>query len=86
MTSHKPATPRLPLRVARRGGKTIEIANAHGGTIAILDERLADRGEYLVHAANAYPKLIEALKMANQNAKKVWADQLEALLRSLGEL
>ena len=99
-----PATP-LPWRVASNisdtriaGSDGIGVANTGG-----VSPRREDHAEcganaaYIVRAANAYPRLVAALKEAAQRGRQVcdavdgvqWEHEVrghEALLRDLGEL
>lgn len=60
-TTNRPGTP-LPWRAARmEGGRRLALVNKDGGLITYLDCQ-EDRAAYLVHAANAYSKLMEALR------------------------
>jgi predicted ATPase len=43
------------------------------------------RATYIAHAANAYPKLVEALRSVLHSGERVSMDNARALLRSLGE-
>jgi hypothetical protein len=63
--------PALPLRVSDRGACVVEIVNKHGGRVCEIDRKLEARAEYLVHAANAYPKLVEALREVRLIAEAV---------------
>ena len=97
----KPATP-LPWRVASNisdtrvaGSDGIGVANTGG-----VSPRREDHAEcganaaYIVAAANAYPRLVEALRDVQQHLDARYADtgldvirqQNAALLRDLGEL
>lgn len=66
MPNHKPATP-LPFE-QQRGFDLRSIISADGTMVAkssqlgIGTTRGADNAAYLVHAANAYPRLVEALR------------------------
>lgn len=104
---HKPVTP-LPWRVAPASEYLNDVAiNVDAGTKGYVchagfrdDEEAVKNSRYLVHAANAYPKLVEALRgclrtytMEAENAKTedeldAWGtsrDAVAALLRDLGE-
>lgn len=62
MTKHKPTTP-LPWRVCRmEGGRRLALVNSMGGLITYFDTIGEDRAAYIAHAANAYPKLVQALR------------------------
>ena len=53
-----------------------------------VEDLQKEDADYIVHAANAYPKLIEALQLALpllENEDYPEAQDLVALLRSLGE-
>lgn len=90
-TKHAPATP-LPWETVEANA-TIPIRGANGHTVASVryDERYdGPDAAYIAHAANAYPRLVEAI----QNDLRGYlgdfppnhpATILRDLLRSLGE-
>ena len=101
MSAPKPATP-LRVKTKRDSGGFwgISIADANGLFIANMVMQLDDSEKKnaagLVHAANAYPALVEALRVERAHADEAHlremtsetaarAARLEALLRSLGE-
>lgn len=80
---HQPATP-LPWVVVKDGAYTVIDSvppNAKRfGVVRYIGEPTAQNAAYIVHAANAYPKLIEALRVqAKLNGVP------SAILRELGE-
>ena len=102
MTKHTPATP-LPWIAMHYGDGTVRTRNNWGDGVGNLVAESASQEHpvakvanayYIAHAANAYPKLVEALRTVlpalwNDNAVcKVYEkerDAGEALLHSLGE-
>ncbi len=95
MTKHTPATP-LPwetLPAARSNLVHVETSTDHA-PVCSLPKARADDAAYIAHAANAYPKLVEALRDAangldttgqttpQSNAAR---NNARALLRELGE-
>ena len=92
-TNHKPATP-LPWRDEEgdAGGRHIT-ADAKGddAIACTYDESdfaaAAQDAAYIAHAANAYPKLVEALHDVLRQVKAYEGqhDRLRDLLRELGE-
>jgi hypothetical protein len=92
-TKHKPATA-LPWSVA--GFSTSRVRGVHAASgklrnVADFVEYVGDKGEdaaYATHAANAYPKLVEALRGILQGDGASWATRATVardLLRELGE-
>ena len=96
MTKHKPATP-LPWKY----NKAVTIHAVSGARRVVCKETHEEAQydlPYLTHAANAYPRLVEALRDADQlwaldesereltGFDKSWNDKRRALLRELGEL
>ena len=91
----KPATP-LPYEAHVNPDKrTAEILSKAGTVVGTVS---ADCSEYIVHACNSYPRLVEALQLAvkyyvgtgrtsetvaGESGKA--ADKIHALLRELGE-
>lgn len=68
---HKPATP-LPCRVSKmEGGRKLGVVNALGGLLFYMDARSDGQAEYFVRAANAYPRLVEALREVRLIAEAV---------------
>lgn len=90
-TKHQPATP-LPFRIAEERSDYAEIVGPLDGTVAYASQEYA---AYLAHAANSYPKLVEALRnlaLRCDGAEGVRADgsnidtaHAAGLLRELGE-
>lgn len=92
-TNHKPATP-LPWRVSSmgylcNGNMALASTDASGGHV--LSMAVAD-AEYTAHTANAYPKLVEALRTVIDSADSSISPEAfrreklaRALLRELGE-
>ena len=91
MTANKPATP-LPWSISPDGRKWIycDATKDHiflGNAVTKTDgedEIAIPNAAYLVHAANAYPKLITALKRATMD-ETVDVGGCLKLLRELGE-
>ena len=75
MTKHKPATlSAMPLRAEQRyqsaersAIRGAVILDAQGAWIATTGDK--PTADYIAHAANAYPKLIEALRKASEVAR-----------------
>lgn len=105
LSKHQPATP-LPFKVAESDGDGPLIVTTHKVKVPIVgcayhgdtdtDAEAIQDAEYLVHAANAYPKLIAALKNAesflagfddcdNPEDRPADLSLIRALLRELGE-
>ncbi len=91
---HAPATP-LPWRIepAAQQKPRVSIKVAHAVLLSdhaprMADVRLAQDAAYIAHAANAYPKLVEALKTELCACDEASAAhfQISSLLRELGEL
>ena len=69
MSKHQPATP-LPWKAVQSDNGIFHVLNADGapydsGEIAICygeEVKAAPESAYIAHAANAYPKLVEALR------------------------
>ena len=55
------------------------------GDIPAQVDAAHQRATYIVHAANAYPMLVEALQSSRKLSPE-WARSVDALLRELGEL
>ena len=84
MTKHTPATP-LPWRFAKmEGGKRLALVNKHGGLISYLDCS-EEKAAYIAHAANAYPKLVEALRQMSDVHGRAVDSIGRQVLRELGE-
>jgi hypothetical protein len=89
MSAHRPGTP-LPWRVGDAGHGVFGPPNGKPAPEMVADVRRADNCRFIVHAANAYPKLVAALKDLQacadpvRDAKELKATR--ALLRELGEL
>ena len=95
---HKPATA-LPWETAVNGEEPPQwdVCAANGGDMVADLMNMPDTGEqdaaYIVHAANAYPRLVEALRNLKEqvecmNAQQAFGrdyDEARALLRELGE-
>ena len=94
---HSPATS-LPLVIVRNVRDTtrdaMRIDDASGMSVAHIDIRKGDYavaqqfGRYIVHAANAYPKLVEALRLIVNDAHtghSAVSQDASAILRELGE-
>lgn len=94
MTKHIPATP-LPWKANANSGIVLSIAEV----VPVLHpQRSPGDGVYASHAANAYPKLVEALQMVLPIIERFAAEadpqnsvldqrqeQLRTLLHELGE-
>ena len=84
----KPAT---PLPWSSVGPKTAEktVIMSHSKNLGAFER---DDAAYIVHACNAYPKLVEAIHMLLQNPSGEYghhsnaAGAVKQLLRELGEL
>lgn len=102
MTKHQPATP-LPWKISGLGylsnNKAVIAATEHVPNLGEQYRHIPMNGvdaAYIVHAANSYPRLIEALQWAHQQMtgrgsalRRRFAgqklDAQTALLRELGE-
>ena len=82
---HAPATP-LPWYFAPLSGVVRQMEEDGTKRVCSLHVRIdaEQDGEYLQHAANAYPKLVELARIASSNNHQIGADA-DALLRELGE-
>lgn len=79
----KPVTPLQPLPFST--GSIDKIISAADGETVAQVASIQDAA-YLVHAANAYPKLVEALRIAaEQMGHGPYGMEARALLRELGE-
>ncbi len=95
MVKHKPATP-LPWTVEHGNhviGGNQERSRVAVGSLSVAEYRVADQNAaYIAHAANAYPRLVEALReLAEASGRGIEAcvnaeARAESLLRELGEL
>ena len=95
MTNHKPATP-LPWKVAAVGDlRIIHGGNPHARIATWRGKVVNADPAYIAHAANAYPRLVAALRdlvkaeeeygdQDNAAVNEAWAPA-QALLRELGE-
>lgn len=101
---HQPATPLLwtTLEDGRARVKLVHVETTHdnaagaGLPVCSINRARIGDAEYLTHAANAYPKLVEALRKivngfdrserGNSPLAGLIADDARALLRELGEL
>lgn len=96
MTKHTPATP-LPWRRApqSRGAHRLLAGDKLVGEASHYNEGAYENAAYIAHTANAYPRLVEALRgmvdvadTLGGNAPEIlWrqAEASRALLRELGE-
>lgn len=93
MTKQKPTTP-LPIKTIQKPRDTNYCLCTCSGFEEIITGgiRFKKDAEYYAHAANAYPKLVEALRVIAQSARGEFAGDLvtarryaEALLRELEE-
>lgn len=89
----KPATPFKVVRDSDKGGfRGISIKNADNLFIANmvgqLDDSEGEQAAYIVHAANSYPKLVEALRKMGAGSPSTVKSVNDgtALLRELGEI
>jgi hypothetical protein len=84
-------TPAAPLEYRAEAFTVKAISHGQWYTVARTNEpRFTPEGRkmnaaYLAHAANAYPKLVEALREAYSINAKRSVDRAYALLRELGE-
>ena len=70
----------------RNSDKPMYTRKADGSYSGTIPQADADaNAAYIVHAANAYPELVAALRMALA-ARPMWIDNAEALLARLGAL
>jgi len=98
MTAQKPATalpyrtgPASTLEANKLGIRGIWTADKKTGVADVYGHR--ENAAYIVHAANAYPKLVEALRNVEElladlergGAENPEFEQVRALLRELGE-
>jgi hypothetical protein len=79
---HKPRTP-LPWTFNKHSGYVFAQAEGQHTVVARADRSPGDTG-YATHAANAYPKLVEALR-ACEDGSLEGLMRAKALLRELGE-
>jgi hypothetical protein len=97
VTKHQPATP-LPWQSLEDGRSHVKLVhvettsdNTAGAGLPVCSINRARIGdaEYLTHAANAYPKLVEALRDTledrSQHLNRDQVDAILSLLRELGE-
>lgn len=94
---HQPATP-LPFEVHEATSTRVgfDIQSAEGAALIAYNLRLSEDAAYIAHAANAYPKLVEALRAAANHINRITnpaanygefqeVRTARALLRDLGE-
>jgi hypothetical protein len=86
VTKHTPATP-LPWTHQATRKPMMPLVAANGEWISSPYNRVGDIEdfEYIAHAANAYPKLVEALREVIAGRYEADASRARALLRELGE-
>jgi len=94
-TKHTPATP-LPFSVDEQRYQIRIVGSKRNKTIAMtgrIDDETRQQSAYIAHAANAYPRLVEALRdmlaaeelvRADKAVEKAWGAAYD-LLRELGE-
>ena len=95
MNSDKQIKPATPLSVERKdrptdGYRVRHLVDAKGATLAVFTETKApdEVAAYIVHACNAYPKLVEALRAMcgdGVHNERESLSMARALLHSLGE-
>ena len=83
----KPATS-LPWRVGDAGHTVFGPPNGktNPGMVAQYCKMQGPNAAYIVHACNAYPRLVEALRDVVENPSETMRDNAAIVLRSLGEL